>query len=73
MFVCVCVNGGSVWKPKHDTALVVPGCPSTQQVLYCLELWVSGISPAAGLLEALEQLMVMLEDEVTLESWFHRL
>lgn len=51
--VCVCVNGGSVREPKHDTDLVVPGCPSTQQVLYCLELWVSGISFVAGLLEAI--------------------
>lgn len=71
--VCVCVKGGSVRESKHDTALVVPGCPSTQQVLYCPELWVSGISSSAGLLEALEQLRVMLEDEVTVEFWFHRL
>lgn len=65
--VCV-LREASVKEPKHDTALVVPGCPSIQQALFCLELGVSGISSVARLLEALEQLRVMLEDEVTVKS-----
>lgn len=67
--VCLCVlRGASVKETKHDTALVVPGFPSIQQGLFCLELGVSGISSVARLLEALEQLRVMLEDEVTVKS-----